>query len=313
MNPLDHIVNANLLLRRNYPEPSWLIPGLLPPGLTLLAGKPKTGKSWWALQIATELAEQGKDVLYLALEDPERRLQERLTMFLDTDQGPPHLWLVGQGIWPRLDQDGLQYLREWMIKYPSTCLIIIDTLAKVKPRSKSGGNQYDDDYASLNGLKKLADEFNIGILIVHHLRKMPDLSDPFNEISGTSAITGCADTMMVLKRGRQSDKAELFVTGRDIENQQLRMEWNPEDCHWKVATNQHVETTPVGLAIIEFLKTQPNSCNSKAILDALVATYPAGTIKSQLSRQVKNGTLLLENHMYLLPPSISHATMQLCN
>ena len=71
----------------NSPPLKFVIPGLIPVGLTILAGPPKGGKSWLALQIAVA-ADMGGEVLgicmpklkvyYLALEDTEYRIADRL-------------------------------------------------------------------------------------------------------------------------------------------------------------------------------------------------------------------------------------------
>ena len=71
-----------------FPEPNWIIPDIMPEGLTLLAGKPKLGKSWLCLSLGIAKACGGvalgtiqvahSEVLYLCLEDPARRLQGRL-------------------------------------------------------------------------------------------------------------------------------------------------------------------------------------------------------------------------------------------
>jgi len=78
---------ADELQDMRFPPPKWVVPGLIPEGVTLFAGKPKVGKSWMALEIAVAIAagrpclgnlepEVG-DVLYAALEDNPRRLQRR--------------------------------------------------------------------------------------------------------------------------------------------------------------------------------------------------------------------------------------------
>src|SRR5207245_2096837 len=65
----------------------YVVPGIIPEGLTILAGKPKIGKSWLALDLALaipggryvlgDLKPAPGDVLYCALEDNKRRLWKR--------------------------------------------------------------------------------------------------------------------------------------------------------------------------------------------------------------------------------------------
>jgi Bifunctional DNA primase/polymerase, N-terminal/AAA domain/Winged helix-turn-helix DNA-binding len=297
-NPLARIVSAADLVQREFPEPRWIVPNVLPEGLTILAGKSKTGKSWWGLQTAADVAGQNGDVLYLALEDTQRRLQHRILQVCEGEPAPERLGLVGQGLWPRLDAGGLDPLREWLLTHRNDArLIIVDTLAKVKPKGKRNGNAYEEDYAALEGLKKLADEFGVAILVIHHLRKMPDPDDPFNEISGTTGLTGCADTIMVLKRGRNSNDAELCVTGRDVEEQRLPMTWDGDRCRWTltIAKQQQDESSETGKAIIELLRSR-GPMTMKEIIDA--AGKPEGTIKSRLSRMVRGGRLVLRDAKY---------------
>jgi len=75
-------ITAAELQTKQFPPLRFVVPDLIPEGLTLLAGKPKVGKSWMVLDIAIAVAsgrytlgnlkpEQG-DVLYLALEDGGR-------------------------------------------------------------------------------------------------------------------------------------------------------------------------------------------------------------------------------------------------
>ncbi len=105
-----------------------VVPGLVPAGLTLLAGKPHAGKSWLSLELAlavasgSEVCELKDKVLYLALEDPPWRLQRRLRQLAAAPSLPLH---VACG-WPVLDDGGLLQLAAEMAV--GQRLVIIDTL-----------------------------------------------------------------------------------------------------------------------------------------------------------------------------------------
>ena len=82
------IISARELNGLEFPPLKFAIPGMIPEGLTILAGKPKSGKSWLALQAAYSVAlgknlmdgsqiEQGQ-ALVLGLEAGQRRLQDRI-------------------------------------------------------------------------------------------------------------------------------------------------------------------------------------------------------------------------------------------
>ena len=74
----------------------WMVPGLVPEGFTLMVGGPKVGKSWLIYGVALACASGGyvlghlkveqRPVLYLALEDGDRRLQQRGRVLM---QGEP--------------------------------------------------------------------------------------------------------------------------------------------------------------------------------------------------------------------------------
>jgi len=198
----DHAarVTARQLLSMEFAPPKWVIPQLIPTGLTVLAGKPKAGKSWLCMDIGTAIAlgdvvlgdihvPQGK-VLYLALEDNLRRLRERLTRVLEGQ--PSNENLIISTSWKRLDEGGLDDL-EHCIDEEGFDLIMIDTLARIRSAQHSQSYHYDGDYQSLIPLQELAIDREKAIILVHHLRKK-DSDDPFELVSGTTGITGCADT-----------------------------------------------------------------------------------------------------------------------
>ena len=165
--------------------------------------------------------EQDVDVLYLAMEDTERRLKERLEVLLSGRPAPPGLHFATE--WRRLDRGGLEDLRKWLEDHPKARCVIVDTLVKVRKPARANRNIYDEDYEAVTGLKQMADQYGVTILLVHHLRKTPDKTDPFNEISGSTGLTGAPDTIMVLKRGRGQADGILHITGRDVDEEQLAM------------------------------------------------------------------------------------------
>ena len=86
---LPALITSLELTNKTFEPPAWIVEGILPDnGLAILAGKPKLGKSWFALQLACSLSAGGVmlgnipvsnlPTLFLALEDTERRLQDRI-------------------------------------------------------------------------------------------------------------------------------------------------------------------------------------------------------------------------------------------
>src|SRR5215212_9313573 len=170
-------MTAAELMDMKFDPTRWVVPDVLPEGLTLLVGKPKKGKSWMALgmceavatggvALGTKHVEQG-DALYLALEDNRKRLRKRLSKVLNGSPAPDRMHLHTE--WPRLDEGGAELLDEWLKEHTEARLVVIDTLAKIRNPAR-GQNIYAEDYAALEQLLPLAAKHSVAIVVVHHLR-----------------------------------------------------------------------------------------------------------------------------------------------
>lgn len=172
------------------------------------------------------------EVLYLSLEDSYRRIQSRL---LDlTEDAPPtlHFAIMADTLKHGLEQQIEQFLTE----YPATKLVVIDTLQRVRSIGNDS-NLYANDYQDVGLLKQLADRHHIVILLIHHLRKLHD-DDPMNMISGSTGLSGAADSAFVLqKNARCANAATLHCTGRDIADRTLKLELGEEDHIWKLLSD----------------------------------------------------------------------------
>jgi AAA domain len=224
----DDIVKARDLCKKRFADLKYCIPGLIPEGVTLLVSRPKLGKSWLLIQIAAQRAlgrimipgtheiTPAGDVLMLCLEDGERRLQRRLKKYFGSSEEtwPERIATVYK--WKKLDQGGIDNLREWCKSVPTPVLITIDTLKKVRPKAKALEGGYDSDYQACEQLIQLCHEFpGLAIIIAHHDRKA-DAEDVFDTISGTLGLSGGVDAMILLKRS--ANKATMHIQGRDLED-----------------------------------------------------------------------------------------------
>jgi hypothetical protein len=232
-------ITAAALMDAEIKEVACVIESAIPEGMSILAGKPKLGKSWMAMALGLDVAlgtkalgqlgVQSGDVLYLALEDTRHRLRRRLLKLLPNGERPTRMYF--QTTWPRQDQGGLEAIEEFLIAHPDTRLIVIDTWAKFRPAKGGNKDAYELDYLHASEVKAIADKYHIAIVIVCHCRKVP-ADDPVDSVSGTLGLTGCADAVLVLKRERGQHDAALFVTGRDIEEQELALRWNATTARW---------------------------------------------------------------------------------
>lgn len=212
----------------------FIVQKMLYPGLYILAGAPKVGKSWLALDLCLSVADgrqfmkhetNSGQVVYLALEDSLLRLQNRVYEFTDEPVDNLDFAILANSIGNGLEEQ----LEKVKKQKPQLKLLVIDTLQKIRESTEAS---YGGDYRELTVLKNLADKLKIAILLVHHTRKNYD-SDPFNMISGTTGLSGCVDGSFVLienKRGLR--KGKLYCVGRDIENMELNVEF--DKYHWVV-------------------------------------------------------------------------------
>ena len=238
-----HTVTLNELYETSYPSRPPIIDGLLYSGTYLLAGAPKVGKSFLVAQLAYHISAglplwdfpvKQCTVLYLALEDDYKRLQDRMFRMFGVES-TEHLFFataakqIGAGLEDQLEL----FIRE----HPNTQLIIIDTLQKIRELSGESYS-YASDYEIIGKLKMFADKHGICLLLVHHTRKQP-ASDKFEMISGTTGLLGCADGAFLLQKERGiAMNATLDVVGRDQPEQKIFLIRDREHLNW---TLDHIE------------------------------------------------------------------------
>ncbi|MEF9984728.1 MAG: AAA family ATPase [Oscillospiraceae bacterium] len=258
-------ITGEELLNKELAEIPFVVKDLIPVGLTLLAGAAKVGKSWLALWLSVQIA-KGEDVwgyesvkcttLYLAYEDNEIRIQNRLLEITDEAPGNVHFCTEVS----KLGGDLETRIQNFISLHPDTKLIIIDTLQTIRTATESN---YVNDYSDLTILKNIADKFKIAIILIHHFRKQKD-SDVFNQITGSTGLQGAVDTMFTLAPSKRSDRtAILTCIGRDIEPRELEIE-RGEDNVWVKLNDSLSENT---LHDLNFIKAVENfMCNRESFV-----------------------------------------------
>lgn len=287
---------ADVLVNMQLPPVKWIINDFLPEGLTLIAGRPKIGKSWLMMGLSVAVAKgdyflgsikvQQSRVLYLALEDNVRRLNSRLKLVLRGKSAPSNLHLYTE--WPRVDQNGIKLIEKFIEKYPDTRLIIVDTLAKLKSKAVNRNKTlYSEDYETMEPLKAVSDKYGISVVVVHHTRKSGS-DDKFEEISGTTGLTGGTDAMMVLTKDRARCDGVLYITGRDIQDKELALKWDESTTSWSLlGSAAEYRMSQERQAIIEVLKSSKNPMTSKEIADILGKNH--NTVRYNLANMYKDG------------------------
>jgi hypothetical protein len=295
---LGSTFSAAELMAADLPQPRWAIPGVLPVGLTLLAGKPKIGKSWltlgWALAVASggralgTIPVEGGSVLYLALEDTDRRLQSRLAALLD-GSAPPERLLFARN-WARQSACGLRDLQRQVQQMDSPRLVVIDTLGRFRTRPPDRGNQYHADNDALAQLAQLAGEENLAVVAVHHFRKERLRNgDWLEDISGTTGLTGAADTLLGLERRRGELTGWLHGSGRDLDEFRLPLTHDRQSGKWLLVDDaERALLSPERREVLDAVRTL--GCASPGKIAEKVGK-PGATVRQLLRGMLDAGQL----------------------
>lgn len=269
--------------------PQWCVEGIIPAGLTLLVGKPKLGKSFFALEIAKAVAlgrpafgkhhaTQGT-AIFLALDDTRAEVQRRLKNSPDVDRNTP---LLITGSAPPMQSDGTYpELEQLLIENPDTRLVVIDIFACVRPPTRSGAPLYGQDYQSLLGLKRLAEDRNVAILVLHHERKMRS-TDWIDHASGSTGLTGAADAVLALEATGENE-GKLRGRGKSFEEFALALKRETDSGFWSIVGDAFdVYAGKSEAAVYELIVEERRPMKPKAVAHAL--SMPEGTARWVLKK-----------------------------
>ena len=170
------------------------------------------------------------EVLYLALEDNARRLQDRLRLLLNGEAPAEGLHLELE--WPRLDNGGAEKLHQWLDEHANARLVIVDVYSRIRPES-SNRDRYQADYEGAALLQAVGVARGVAVLALYHTRKAESL-DFVETVQGTVGTAGAADTIVVVKRARGEADATLHITGRDVQEQELALRFAAEAGTWEL-------------------------------------------------------------------------------
>jgi hypothetical protein len=293
----EYLVTADELLTTEWNEPAWAVPDLLPTGLTILAGKPKIGKSWLGLQIARAVATGGTmfgrpvkraPILYLALEDPPRRLSDRMRK-----QGWPlgteaDFMTIGEFA-SRLGnlENGSSHLAE-QIEEREYRYVVIDTLSRAVRGSQSDVNQMT---RALSPVQKVAHATDCAVVVVdHHKKNLSKNSDAITDILGSTAKGAMADCIWGIYRGRGTVSTMLKIIGREVAESVLKLTFDAQTGCWQYEGNPYeLELTERRQEIIDALQAMGQSSLGD-IVDFV--DQPKGNTHNRLQDLVNAGLVL---------------------
>lgn len=301
---------ADALIAAEFPAPRWAVDGIIPEGLTLLCGSPKFGKSWLGLGLGVSVATGGYafgnvpvkqgDALVLALEDPPRRLQERLKLLVGpTGLERLHIWTT----WENIEE-----LDAWLTAHPETRYVCVDVLKKVRGYGLKNESVYDGDYRALEPFKELADRHRVAIVVLHHVRKATS-EDFLDTVNGSHGLAGTADTVIVMTRSRMTNNAVMKITSRDFAEDEKAFTFDALSGQWRLLEGPAVrhEVADTRRAILDTLDATtlpltPAEVAKAAGLDRELVrkTLQRMLEDEQISRGPKTGTYVPLSQVSLL-------------
>ncbi len=295
-------IDATDLLNTEFPEPRWIVPGILPEGFTIIAGRPKIGKSFLMLGAAIALVQGGMvlgsiaveqgECLYLALEDSKRRLKKRLHAMLGGASIPSGLEIATEC--PRLDSGGRGLIEDWLAGHRSARLVVIDTWQKVRPKRNERKPLYEDDYEATTFLKQIADEHNIAVVAVHHYRKGNTAEDWLDDVSGSTGFTAVADTIIGIRKERAQADAIMYITGRDVEDAEKALKFDGATGAWTLLGDaSEYRGSKARQDIITALRDNPSGKLSPSQIGKIIGKT-ANAVQLHLNKMLKDGTVTIE-------------------
>lgn len=263
----ESVVPARLLYGFKFDPTLFIVDEILPEGTMLITGKPKTRKSWLALNFGWAVGAGGKalgryqalqgDVLYIDLEMGQKRLHKRLHV-VSPDQKPPQGFQFATS-WPRVGEGFETWVKEYMKSHPFTRLIVVDTLIGIRPRRARSEDPYEADKSFTQALTNLCHDHHIAMVLIHHSRKA-DGSDITDDATGSTGLTGGVDNYAALRLSRtEKGMGEFLLTGRDIEiDGDLTLKWDSRFAQWNAIDAEPVQNlTPERRDVLGLLEDRP--------------------------------------------------------
>ena len=234
--PLPMSISAWKLIRTQFPDPVWFVPGIIPQGLTLLVGKAKSGKTSLALDLAVGLAigndvlgsieVQALEVLYVPFEDTQQKLQPRIDKKMKRNPvAQKRLHFVFNP--PDIELSGVERLQIMLQAHPNKQLVVIDTLALLMG-STGIGKGYAASYGEMIKLKEIADRQGTAIVLLHHTRK-GNGDGILDSVAGSVGFTAAVDNVLILTKGTGQADAFLHITGRDLQDMDLALRFDRDE------------------------------------------------------------------------------------
>lgn len=277
--PIPKGETAFALTERDLPDPIRLCDPWATEGVTIIAGRPKLGKTTLARQKLVAAAGGGPFF-------DSQFTHPCLCAFLCLEEGPhlarmkfrqanyPESALTGIDMhfeWGR-GWEGTDMLDRYLNDNPDVQYVVIDSLSRFRAIADSRMSPFTADYEALTMLHTVAKKHpGVCIDVLHHTRKGKS-EDPIDDISGTYGITAAVDTCVVLRH--HSDGATMYVTGRLWQRDDDNFIIKRERGQWTML-GVNLGLTDAQIQTLEMIKVRNDGISAKEISDKLAITVPS--------------------------------------
>jgi hypothetical protein len=229
VSALPTIYSAAEMQKEDVAPVEYIVDDIMTTGCYILAGAPKSRKSFLALHLAVAVATGTEvfktfevktkcSVLYLDLEMSKNSVHRRLSS-MNFGDWPKNLYFGFNQDWPNRGVLAGQDLENRLDNNPDIRVVIIDVLAQWREPVDPRTPVYSSDYDALKQIQRIAQRRNIVIIVVHHTNKTKITKDdnPFDKISGSTGISGAVDAMWLLTRDPENEFVSILrMTDRNI-------------------------------------------------------------------------------------------------
>ena len=206
------IKGGDELAAMNIPEPPWLIPDILPVGLTILGGPKKLGKSYLVMQFAKQIIDQGQPVFYYAGEDTFHLHKQRQKQ-IGLGASDAYQFTAGRVDHFSSRDKFYDHVSETLSIFPFKAVFVDVMEHCLKPAQV---RDYPYYMKELGRWAKLAQHYGIALVMIIHSGKNAGqhYPDPLDHIIGSTGITSAADWILVMQRSEDGRGAMLHSEGK---------------------------------------------------------------------------------------------------
>lgn len=259
------------LLRRTMSAPALLCDPWAPEGLTLVASRPKLGKTTLLRQKAAAIGSGGSffgsrckqaGVLFLCLEEGDRLNKRKLELAQFTEQELASFSFHYK--WERGER-GAEDIGAYLDAYPDVRYVVVDSLTRFRAVPDARTQAFIADYEAVSMLQGVAKARpGVAIDLIHHTKKVKS-DDPIDDISGTYGLSAACDTYWVMRHHIQG--AALHIGGRYWDRDESEFGLMRDNQRWQLV-DKLVSLTASQLKTMEVIR-RLGECTPSSLGDAL--------------------------------------------